>query len=105
MTADKIYGKLVLELRGKIIRRNNFDTITVEPGTPRAPMKLNMNTDIMYVNHKPSLLSVFAPINFTMASDMGGSNALPNIRTSIETHLNLLEENGYFRLGDIHCDN
>ena len=103
--ADKIYGKLVPELRGKIVRRNGFDTITVEPGTPRTPMKLNMYTDIMFVNRKPFLLSVFAPINLTMVSDMGGSNALPNIRSSLETHLNLLEENGLFRLGDVHCDN
>jgi len=105
VTADKIYGKLVPELRGKTVRRSGFDTITVEPGVPRVPMKLNMYTDIMYVNRKPFLLSVFAPINLTMVSDMGGSNALPNIRTSLETHLNLLEENGLFRLGDVHCDN
>ena len=56
VSADKIYGKLVPELRGKTVRRNGFDAITVEPGTPRAPMKLNMYTDIMFVNRKPFLL-------------------------------------------------
>ena len=98
--ADKIYGEMVPELRGKTVRRNGFDTITV--GTPRAPMKLNIYTDMMFVNRKPFLLSVFAPI--IQVSHMGGSNALPNIRSSLKTHLNLLEENGLFRLGDVHCD-
>ena len=53
------------DLCGKTIRRNGFDTITVEPGTPKAPMKLNMCTDIMYVNRKPFLLLGFTPINLT----------------------------------------
>ena len=105
VTADKIYGKLVPELRGKTVRHSGFDTITVEPGIRRAPMKLSMYTDIMFVNRNPFLLSIFAPINLTMVSDMGGSNALPNIRLCLETHLNLLEESGFFTVGKVHCEN
>ena len=56
-----------------------------------------MYTDIMFVNRNPFLLSIFAPINLTMVSDMGGSNALPNIRLCLET--------GFFPVGEVHCDN
>ena len=68
-------------------------------------MRLNTYTDIMLVSSKPFLLSVFQPINLTMVSDMGGSHALPKIRASLNTHLNLLEENGLFKVSDVHCDN
>ena len=105
VTADKIYGKFVPELRGRAVRRSGFDAISVEPSTPRVPMRLNMYTDIMFINSKPFLLSVFQAINLTMVSDMGGSHALPNIRSSLDTHLNLLEENGLFKVADIYCDN
>ena len=40
-----------------------------------------------------------------MVIDMSGNNASPNIRSSLEIYLDLLEENGLFRLGDLHCDN
>ena len=68
-------------------------------------MRLNMYTNIMFVNSKPFLLSVFQPINLTMVSDMGGRHVLPNIRSSLNTHVNLLEVNGLFKVADVHCDN
>ena len=53
-----IYGKFVPELRFKV-RRSGLDTISMEPCAPRVPMRLNMYSDVMFVNSKPFLLSVF----------------------------------------------
>ena len=104
VTGDKIHGKFFPELRGKAVRRSGLDTISVNPSAPRVPVRLNMCTDIMFVRSKLFLLSLFQPINLTMVSNMGGSHALPNIRASLDTHLNLLEENGLFKVSDVYCE-
>ena len=66
VTADKIYCQFVPELRG-------LDTISVEPSSPRNQMRLNMYTDIMFVNSKPFLLHVFQPINLRGSAICAGA--------------------------------
>lgn len=91
VTASKIYGKLVPELRGKSVQQKGADILTVEPGQDVGRLSLTMHTDVIYIMRWAVLLSVFDPINLTISRCIDTSKRDSNKPTSRDLRLALDE--------------
>ena len=91
VTAGKIYGKSVPELRGKTVQQKGPDILTVEPGQDVGRLQLVLHVDVIYVMRWAILLSVFDPINLTIARCIDTSKRSSNKPTSRELRVALDE--------------
>ena len=110
VTADRIYGKLVPELRGKTVRQKGLDILTVEPGHKLGPQQVLMSTDVIYVNRWAVLLSVFDPINLTAIrcidtrSRESNKPTARDLRIALDETLNEILEQAALEVTECHAD-
>ena len=111
VTASEIYGELTVpELRGKTVRQKGPDILTMEPGQDVGRLQLTMHTDVIYVMRWAVLLSVFDPINLTIAYCIDTSkrnSSKPTsreLRTALDETLNEVYARATLEVSECHAD-
>ena len=110
-TAGEIYGEATVpELRGKTVRQKGPDILTVEPGQDVGRLQLTMHTDVIYVMRWAVLLSVFDPINLTVACCIDTSkrnSSKPTsreLRAALDDTLNEVYARRTLEVSECHAD-